>query len=119
MRARMTRAEQETHFRWDNEGRTLEAWTADSWVAEKWRRAGYDVKVLGKTSDGQERTWEVVLPMEGGHRRPWTRLFLLAVPRFRVEGQDEDTDSISGHPGETTIQDDNMEGVDPDDQAED
>ena len=114
----LTRAEQETHFRWDNEAKTLEAWTADRRVAERWRRGGYTVRVLGKTNDGQERTWEVVLPHDG-HRRPWIKLFSRAVPRFGPTEDDEKADSISGDVATETSQQDNEGREDTDDQGED
>jgi hypothetical protein len=59
----MTRAEQETTVRWDEEGRRAYLCTAHAGTATKWRRLGYRVQVLGLTRGGEARSWQTDLPL--------------------------------------------------------
>ena len=89
-----TRAEQETLFRWDDEERVLWGCTADPAVARRWRRRGYDVRVLG-TVRGEARTWEIAVPATG-RRGDWIRAMSAAVPSYAavaVAGGDGDAPS--------------------------
>lgn len=59
----MTKAEQETTVRWDEEERVVWACTTSPVVRRKWERLGYPVTVLGTARDGEARSWECRLPM--------------------------------------------------------
>jgi hypothetical protein len=74
-------AEQEVTFRWDQEEQVLWAGTTTPRVAIRWRKASYAVVCIGRDRDGTECSWEVKLPWTGS-KRPWTRLFSLAVSRW-------------------------------------
>jgi hypothetical protein len=61
--AHTTKAEMETHFRYDEEERILHMWTANPAVARSWRRLGFDVRVLGSVG-GAPRAWKTQGPVE-------------------------------------------------------
>lgn len=78
----MTKAEQETLVRWDNEALTLEGWTGDPAVARRWKRLGLIVDVLGTIHDGAPRSWVISLPATAG-RRLWVRACAVAIPKVQ------------------------------------
>jgi hypothetical protein len=92
-----TRAEQETLFRWDDEGRVLWACTASPLVMRRWQKAGLPVTVLG-TEGGEPRTWEVTLDAVLPTR--WLRAFSEALetltPRRPGPARTADAEAASG-----------------------
>lgn len=60
----MTRAEQETTIRWDQEDRTAELWTAYAPDARKWEKAGYTVWPYAFDRDGNPQSWAARVPCE-------------------------------------------------------
>jgi hypothetical protein len=59
----MTRAEQETLVRWDEAERVAHLYSTHAATMRRWTRCGYPVRVLGRSKDGQPRSWEAVVPM--------------------------------------------------------
>jgi len=76
----MTRREQETLVRWDQEERVAHLYSTHAPTVRRWMRCGYPVRVLGGASDGSPRSWEAVVPVAcirfrrlgAVHRRPRT-----------------------------------------------
>ena len=60
----MTKAEQETIVRWDQEQRIAYLWTAYEPDARRWQRAGYDIRVADSSKDGAPRSWRGEVPSE-------------------------------------------------------
>jgi hypothetical protein len=68
----MTKAEQETIIRWDQEERVAHLWTAYEPDAQHWIRAGYPVRVSGSDRQGRPSGWAVAVqptPFVGGVSR--------------------------------------------------
>ena len=66
----MTKAEQETVIRWDQDERLAHLWTAYEPDARRWERLGYSVRVFQTGRDGQPRSWSAEVPMEAVRWRP-------------------------------------------------
>lgn len=62
-RSSMTKAEQETIIRWDQDERVVRLYTAYPREARKWARLGYQVEVDGRTQAGQPRSWRAQAPL--------------------------------------------------------
>ena len=60
----MTKAEQETIIRWDQEERVVHFYTAYPAEARKWVRLGYQVEIYSRTQAGQPRSWRAQAPIE-------------------------------------------------------
>jgi hypothetical protein len=60
----MTKAEQETTIRWDQEERVAHLWTAYEPDARAWRRAGFRVHVFQRNQDGLPVSWWADVPVE-------------------------------------------------------
>lgn len=60
----MTKAEQETIIRWDQEERIAHLWTAYEPDARRWEEAGYPVRVFDYAKDGTPRAWHAEVPVE-------------------------------------------------------
>jgi hypothetical protein len=78
-----TKAEQETLFRFDEDEHVLWAATTTPRVATRWQRAGYPVRVLGRSGDGVPQSWEVKLRWTGG-KQPWLRLLSRALSQWQA-----------------------------------
>jgi hypothetical protein len=78
-----TKAEQETIFRWDEDEHVLWASTTTPRVATRWQRAGYPVRMLGRSNDGVPQSWEVKLPWTG-RKQSWLRLVSLALSQWQA-----------------------------------
>jgi hypothetical protein len=78
-----TAAEQETTLRFDEEERVLWACTTTPRVADRWRKAGYDVRVIGTDRAGTPESWEAKLPWTG-QRRLWMRLIGLSISQWKA-----------------------------------
>jgi hypothetical protein len=78
-----TKAEQETLFRFDEDGHVLWASTTTPRVATRWQRAGYPVRVLGRAGDGVPQSWEVKLAWPG-RKQSWLRLVSLALSQWQA-----------------------------------
>ena len=59
----MTKSEQETMIRWDQEERIAHLWTAYPADARRWERAGYWYQVHSYGSDGSPRSWAAEVPI--------------------------------------------------------
>jgi hypothetical protein len=59
----MTKAEQETIIRWDQEERLAHLYTAYPPEARRWERLGYPVRVYSRTQNGTPRTWAADVPI--------------------------------------------------------
>lgn len=57
----MTKAEQETIVRWDEEDKRLDIYTASPRVAERLRKRGYDMQPIRRT-DGEATGWRCLAP---------------------------------------------------------
>jgi hypothetical protein len=60
----MTKAEQETIIRWDQEEQVLHLYTSYAPGARNWLRLGYSVKVCDRSADGEPRGWQAQAPLE-------------------------------------------------------
>jgi len=60
----MTKSEQETIIRWDQEERVAHLWTAYEPDAERWVRAGYPVTVYRRDKDGRPVSWAAEVPLD-------------------------------------------------------
>ncbi len=60
----MTKAEQETIIRWDQEERVAYLYTAHQVQANKWIRLGYPVDVFGRDKKGTPTGWTANVPVE-------------------------------------------------------
>jgi hypothetical protein len=60
----MTRAEQETIVRWDQEERVVHLYTANPAQARRWARLGYPVEVNGRYPHGEPHSWRAQMPVE-------------------------------------------------------
>jgi hypothetical protein len=60
----MTKSEQETVIRWDQEERIAHLWTAYEPDAERWVRAGYPVTVYRRDKDGRPVSWAAEVPLD-------------------------------------------------------
>ena len=60
----MTKAEQETIVRWDQEERVAHLWTAYEPDARAWHRAGYAPRVFQSDSEGLPVSWRAEVPVE-------------------------------------------------------
>jgi hypothetical protein len=60
----MTKSEQETVIRWDQEERIAHLWTAYEPDAERWVRAGYPVTVYRRDQDGRPVGWAAEVPLD-------------------------------------------------------
>jgi hypothetical protein len=60
----ISKAEQETIVRWDQDERVLYLYTAYTAEARKWDRLGYAVEVYGRTPAGEPRGWRAQAPLE-------------------------------------------------------
>lgn len=60
----MTKPEQETVIRWDQEERIAHLWTAYPTDARLWERSGYPVRVYRYGKDGSPQSWAVEVPVE-------------------------------------------------------
>jgi hypothetical protein len=74
----MTKAEQETVIRWDQEERIAHLWTAYEPDARRWEKAGYDVKVYARDQGGRPTSWSAQAPVEAVR---WRRVSQGAVVR--------------------------------------
>jgi len=81
--ARRTKAEQETLFRFDEDEHVLWASTTTARVVTRWQRAGYTVRVLGRSGDGTPQTWEVKVAWSG-RKQSWLRLVSLALSQWHA-----------------------------------
>ena len=78
-----TRAEQETLFRFDEDEHILWASTTTPRVATRWQRAGYPVRVLGRSGDGVPQSWEVKVPWTG-RKHSWLQLLSRALSQWQA-----------------------------------
>jgi hypothetical protein len=60
----ITKAEQETILRWDQEERVLHLYPAYPAAARRWERLGYAVDVCGLTRTGEPLGWRAQAPLE-------------------------------------------------------
>src|SRR5687767_335246 len=60
----MTKAEQETIIRWDQEERVLHFYTAYPPEARRWERLGYEVEVVDSRKCGEPRGWRADAPLD-------------------------------------------------------
>jgi hypothetical protein len=60
----ITKAEQETIIRYDQEKRVLHLYTAYAADARRWARLGYTVEVCDRTRAGTPRGWQAQAPFE-------------------------------------------------------
>jgi hypothetical protein len=80
---RRTKAERETLLRFDEDEHVLWASTATPRVATRWQRAGYPIRVLGRSSDGVPQSWEVKLAGPA-RKQSWLRLLSLALSQWHA-----------------------------------
>jgi hypothetical protein len=93
----MTKSEQETIIRWDQEERVLYLYTAYASDARKWAGLGYPVEIWSRTQAGAPRSWKARAPiealtlrkLENGQvaRRPRGRSFGLGERKLAGSGQ--------------------------------
>lgn len=60
----MTKAEQETIIRWDQEERIAHLWTAYERDAHRWEKSGYPVTVYARNPAGEAQSWSAQVPIE-------------------------------------------------------
>ncbi len=60
----MTKGEQETIIRWDQEERVAHLWTAYETDANRWIAAGYQVRVSGRNERGRPIGWATEVPID-------------------------------------------------------
>jgi hypothetical protein len=60
----MTKAEQETIVRWDQDERVMNLYTAYAADARKWARLGYPVEISSRTQAGEPRSWRAKVPLD-------------------------------------------------------
>jgi hypothetical protein len=60
----VTKAEQETSIRWDQQERVAHLWTAYEPDAERWVRFGYPVTVYRRDKDGRPVSWAAEVPVD-------------------------------------------------------
>ena len=60
----MTKAEQETIIRWDQEEQVAHLYTAHQVQANQWIRLGYAVEVFGRDKEGTPAGWTAKVPVE-------------------------------------------------------
>jgi hypothetical protein len=60
----ITRAEQETIIRWDQERHIAVLFTSTPLEARKWSQLGYEVAVCGRTPAGEARGWRAEAPRD-------------------------------------------------------
>ncbi len=58
----MTKAEQETTIRWDEEDQMADLYTAHAAQARRWSKQGYPVEVADRDADGTPRGWQCSVP---------------------------------------------------------
>jgi len=66
----MTKAEQETIIRWDQQDRLAHLWTAYEPDARRWQRAGYGVSTETTDRSGQPTSWSARVPVGAIRYRP-------------------------------------------------
>jgi hypothetical protein len=66
----MTKAEQETIIRWDQDERLVRLWTAYAPDARLWERAGFNVNEDTNGRSGQDTTWSADVPVGAIRYRP-------------------------------------------------
>jgi hypothetical protein len=66
----MTKAEQETIIRWDQDERIAHLWTAYEPDAHCWQHAGYAVRVDTHDRSGQPTSWSARVPVGAIRYRP-------------------------------------------------
>jgi hypothetical protein len=82
----VTKAEQETIIRWDQEERKVHLYTGYHAEARKWERAGYAVEVCDRTKTGEPRGWRSTAPVEALRLRKLDKGRVAARPRGRSFG---------------------------------
>ena len=60
----MTKAEQETIIRWDEEDQMADLYTAHPAQARRWSKQGYPVEVQDRDAGGTPRGWQCSVPKE-------------------------------------------------------
>jgi len=60
----VTKAEQETVIRWDQEERVAHLWTSYEPDARTWQRSGYEVQAFERSRDGEPQSWQTDVPLE-------------------------------------------------------
>ena len=79
----MTRAEQETVIRWDQEERIAHLYTAYAPEALKWARQGFVVEIACQTNKGEPRGWTAQAELKAVRLRKVCNGRVLARPRGR------------------------------------
>lgn len=79
----MTKAEQETIIRCDQEERVWHLYTAHEPTARSWTRLGYDVQVSDYSRGGHPRGWRAVAPLGALRFRTVRAGQVLSKPRGR------------------------------------
>jgi hypothetical protein len=114
----MTKAEQETIIRWDQEERVLHLYTAYPADARNWARLGYPVEVCARTQVGKPRSWKARAPIEALTLRKLQNGQIVRRPRGRSFGLGRRKLAASDHRSRQEGSRGRFHRVDPSDPAD-